>query len=57
MNELKVYLYALGVGIATSLALIPDSGDINWRSVGVAGAKAVLYSLGITALVTKTTQK
>lgn len=54
MSEFKHYLYAVGLGVATALALIPMTGTINWREVGVEGGKALLYGLGVVALTRKT---
>jgi hypothetical protein len=56
MKSYLPFLYAAGVGLATALALIPATGEVNWRLVGVEGGKAILYALGITALVIKTTK-
>src|SRR5207248_1051094 len=57
-DTMKAYLplvYAAGIATATALALVPETGEINWRAVGLAGGKAFLAALGITALIKKTT--
>ena len=44
---LRHALIALGAGAAAAIALIPATGDINWRAVAVSAGQAILTSLGV----------
>jgi hypothetical protein len=47
MKDLKPFLVAAGIAVAAALALIPEHGEINWRSVGLGAGKAFLAAAGI----------
>lgn len=54
MNDtLKHVLIALGVGCTAALALIPATGEINWRSVIVSASQAVLTAFGVGVAVNR----
>lgn len=50
---IKHVLVALGVGVLAACALIPATGEINWRSAAVAGVQAFLTAMGVGAYVRK----
>lgn len=46
-KTVKHVLWAIGGGVAAALALIPATGEINWRIVGVAFGTVTLSALGV----------